>query len=1065
MNDRIGEQLGNYRLLRLLGKGGQASVYLGEHIYLKSQAALKVRHMVLTEEERTVFLQEAQTLVRLTHPHIVRVLDFALQDGMPFLVMEYAPGGTLRQRHPKGSQLPLAQALPYVHQMASALQYTHDQGLIHRDVKPENMLLNSQDQVLLSDFGLVLLAPQLLPSNATEPMEQSPPGTAPYLAPEQLRGKAQPASDQYALAVVVYEWLCGRLPFQGPFLEVALQHVSAPPPSLREQVPDLSPAIEAVVLRALAKEPELRFPCVQDFATVLAHASQEAGSSHLTPMLVSEQKPSMLNNLPLQLTSFVGRQQELAEVSRLVATTRLLTLIGAGGIGKTRLALQVAAEVLDRFSDGVWLVEFAPLADPLLVAQAVTSALGMREEAERSVLATLADYLQSRQALLVFDNCEHLVAACAALAESLLRTCARLHIIVTSREALRLGGEMVWRVPSLSLPDPRQLPAFDRVTQFEAIQLFSERAATVEPGFTLTHQNAHAVAQVCHHLDGIPLAVELAAGRMNMFSVAQIAARLDERFRLLTVGSRTALPRQQTLRATVDWSYALLSEREQVLLQRLSVFAGNWTLEAMEAICAEETAQGGGEGGAGADVLGVLTQLVNKSLVIAEEQDEEVRYRLLETIRHYAHEKLVDAGQVEEMCRRHWEWYLRLAEEAAPKLRGMEQGVWLNRLETEHDNLRAALGRLLSAGEGEIAARLAGALWQFWATHSHFSEGRHWLDAILANRRSLSTSAQSKVLLVAGELARWQGDYERARVLHAQGLTLHRTLGDNQGIAESLNYLGWVAVYQGDQEQAAKLCEESLALYRELGNKQGVASSLLGLSVVAQFRREYKRAAALCEESVTLRRELQDQSFLIYSLVNLTMATTLQGDYERAMQACREALAVSQALGHKNGLAFSLEAMAGIAGAQGQAERAAKLFGAGQALQDAIGTPLAPGLRVLYERVMMTTRDRLGEVAYAEIWAQGRAMPLQQAIAEAEQTSLSRQATSTRSAPIYPAGLSIREVEVLRLVAVGLTDAQIAERLVLSTRTVSTHLRSIYNKLGVNSRSAATRFTVEQHLI
>jgi len=770
----------------------------------------------------------------------------------------------------------------------------------------------------------------------------------------------------------------------------------------------------------------------------------------------------MLNNLPLQLTSFVGREQEMAEVSRLLATTRLLTLIGAGGVGKTRLALQVAAEVLDRFSDGVWLVEFAPLSDPLLVPHAITSALGMREEAGRSVLTTLADYLQSRQALLVFDNCEHLIAACAALAESLLRMCARLSIVATSREALRIGGETVWRVPSLSLPHPRQLPAFDHVTQFEAVQLFSERAATVEPGFTLTNQNARAVAQVCYHLDGIPLAIELAAGRMSMFSVAQIAARLDERFRLLTGGSRTALPRQQTLRATVDWSYALLAEGEQVLLQRLSVFAGNWTLEAVEAICAEETAQGGGEG---EDVLGVLTQLVNKSLVIAEEQDGEVRYRLLETIRHYAHEKLVDAGQVEEMCRRHWEWCLRLAEEAEPKLRSMEQAVWLNRLETEHDNLRAALGRLLSAGEGEIAARLAGALWQFWVTHSHLSEGRHWLDAILANRSSLSASALSKVLLVAGELARYQGDFERARALHTQRLMLHRKLGDNEGIADALNYLGAVAFYQGDQEQAAKLCEESLARYRKLGNKQGAASSLLCLAVAALFRREYKRAAALCEESIALRRQLHDRSFLVFSLCGLTLATTLQGDYERAIQACQEALTVSQDLGHKNGLAFSLEAMAGIAGAQGQAERAAKLFGAAEALREVIGAPLPPGFRALYERVMVTARAHLGEAAFAETWAQGRAMTLEQALAEAEQTGLSGQVTSTRSAPLYPAGLSRREVEVLRLVAAGLTDAQIADRLVLSTRTVSTHLRSIYNKLGVNSRSAATRFAVEHHLI
>ncbi len=282
MNDRIGQQLGNYRLLRLLGEGGQASVYLGEHVYLKSQAALKVRHVVLTDEERAVFLQEARTLVHLTHPHIVRVLDFAVEDGMPFLVMEYAPRGTLRQRHPKGTRLPLDLILPYVQQVASALQYTHDQGLIHRDVKPENMLLGSQDQVLLSDFGLVMLAPHLLSSNATEPMEQALAGTTSYLAPEELRGRAQPASDQYALGVVVYEWLCGKPPFQGPFLEVAVKLVSASPPSLREQVPELSPAVEEVVLQALAKDPEQRFASVQDFATTLERAYQQAASPRLT---------------------------------------------------------------------------------------------------------------------------------------------------------------------------------------------------------------------------------------------------------------------------------------------------------------------------------------------------------------------------------------------------------------------------------------------------------------------------------------------------------------------------------------------------------------------------------------------------------------------------------------------------------------------------------------------------------------------------------------------------------------------------------------------------------------
>jgi len=322
MVDRVGQQLGNYRLLRLLGQGGQASVYLGEHLYLKSQAALKVRHTVLTEEEQTVFLQEAQTLVSLSHPYIVRVLDFALQDGMPFLVMEYAPHGTLRQRHPKGTKLPLDLILPYIQQVASALQYTHDQRLIHRDVKPENLLLSSHDQVLLSDFGLVMHAPQTLASGSTELMEPLLAGTTPYLAPEQLRGKAQPASDQYALGVAIYEWLCGKPPFQGPFLEVAVQHVSAPPPSLREQVPDLSPAIEEVVLRALAKEPEQRFTRVLDFATALAYAFQQAVSPRLAPKRGVEtgQRPPSMPNLPRGTVTLLFTDIE--------GSTRLLQCLG-----------------------------------------------------------------------------------------------------------------------------------------------------------------------------------------------------------------------------------------------------------------------------------------------------------------------------------------------------------------------------------------------------------------------------------------------------------------------------------------------------------------------------------------------------------------------------------------------------------------------------------------------------------------------------------------------------------------------------------------------------------------
>ena len=475
MNNRIGEQLGNYRLLRQLGQGGQASVYLGEHLYLGSQAALKVRHVALTQQEQIVFLQEAQTLVRLSHPHIVRVLDFALQDGQPFLVMEYAAGGTLRQRHPRGTRLPIDQILTYVKQVASALQYTHDQHLIHRDVKPENMLLNSREEVLLSDFGLVMLLPQSLSPEGTELMGQSLVGTTPYLAPEQLRGKARAASDQYALAVVVYEWLCGKPPFQGPFLEVAVQQVSAPPPSLCEQVPDLSPAIEAVVLRALAKEPEQRYASVHDFAQALEEVALQASSSGYTQLDLSshtssEARQATKPHLPAQPTPFIGREQEVAKACELLSRSevRLLTLTGPGGIGKTRLGLQVTAELMDEFRDGVFFVNLAPISDPDLVVPTIAQALDVKESGMRPMQEQLQAFLHEKHLLLVLDNFEQVLDA-GSLVAALLAATKRLKVLVTSRAVLRLYGEHEFPVPPLAAPDSPVPLDVARLAEYDAV--------------------------------------------------------------------------------------------------------------------------------------------------------------------------------------------------------------------------------------------------------------------------------------------------------------------------------------------------------------------------------------------------------------------------------------------------------------------------------------------------------------------------------------------------------------------------------------------------------------------
>ncbi len=625
------------------------------------------------------------------------------------------------------------------------------------------------------------------------------------------------------------------------------------------------------------------------------------------------------NNLPVQLTTFVGREREIEDVKRLLTRTRLLTLMGAGGAGKTRLAIQVAADLIEQFQKGVWLIELAPLADPGLVVQAVASTFEVREVAGRSLLDMLVDYLQSKSLLLVLDNCEHLVAACAHLASALLRACPNLKILATSREALGIAGEVTYHVPPLSRPDPRRLLSIEQLAQFESVRLFVERGVYSQPRFALTDANAKAVAHICHRLDGIPLAIELAAARVKVLTVDQIAARLDDRFRLLTGGSRTGLPHHQTLRAAMDWSYDLLSEQERTLLRRLSVFAGGFHLEAVEAVCA-------GDGVDADGVLDLLANLVDKSLVMAEGLDGEIRYRLLETIRQYSLERLQESGEVAAIRGRHLDWYLGLAERAEPQLQGLDQMGWLERLEMEHDNLRAALEwTKVEASGTEVRLQLTGALHRFWAMRGYLSEGREWLEGVV----EMSTGAspvRARAIYGAGDLAFNQGDYGRAETLCAESLRLYRELDDKVGIALSLNVLALLNRMQGDYARAAALLEESLTLCRGLGRRWILAETLYILGLTVRRQGDYARAKALLEESLTLWRQTGDKWGLARSLGSLGVVARLQGDYERARALHEESLTLSKELGHKSELAERLLSLGTVAQDQGDYARAIALY-------------------------------------------------------------------------------------------------------------------------------------------
>ena len=792
-------------------------------------------------------------------------------------------------------------------------------------------------------------------------------------------------------------------------------------------------------------------------ATHLPGEVREDGRGWLTAISGGRRDAGPPNNLPLELSSFVGRERELSEVGRLLEGTRLLTLTGPGGCGKTRLAVVSGGRLMEAFEGGVWLVELAPLSDPSLVPQAVASVLGAREQPGRPLTETLAVHLRDRELLLVLDNCEHLIGACANLAEALLRSCAGLRVLATSREALGIVGEVAWPVPSLSLPDLRRVPEIENLRLCESARLFLERAATVNPAFELTEENAVSVAQVCYRLDGVPLALELAAARTKVLSVGEISNRLDDCFRLLAAGGRTAMPRHKTLHATMDWSHELLSAGERVLFRRLSVFTGGFSLEAAESVCAGGRVEHG-------EVLESLSHLVDKSLVTAREEGGGARYRLLETVRQYGREKLSESGEAERVRERHAAYHLALSREAEPELKGERQVAWLERLEREHGNLRAAMRWLLEQGEPAEAARLGWQLWLFWGIRAHFAEGRRWMEQALSGKGGeMPASDRAKALFVASMMANYQGDHGAAEPMLEECIGLFRDLGDKVGTAYALSNAGFAAAGQGRHRRAIALNEESVDLFLEVGEKWGAAIQLCFLAVAWRDRGDHGRAGPLAERALALSREVGERQSISAALYTLATLAQAGGDHERAGDLFEEGLSLSDELGNEADVAHCLEGLASVAGAEGEIARAARLWGAEEALLERLEVAVYTYVpdRTLHQSRVAAARARLGERAWEAAWAEGRAMTPGQAV----EYALNRPQTPEDATETFPGGLSTREVEVLRLVAAGLTNAEVAGKLFISPRTVNWHLGSVYRKLGFHSRTEATRFAVKHDLL
>lgn len=635
------------------------------------------------------------------------------------------------------------------------------------------------------------------------------------------------------------------------------------------------------------------------------------------------------------LTSFIGRDREVGEVKRLLESTRLLTLTGPGGIGKTRLAYEIADQLRQRYADGIFVIELAPLMDPLLLAQTVASAIGIHERPPSPITETLIDTLRTVDALLVLDNCEHLVQACASHVDMLLKNTSSVRVLATSREPLGIGGELVSRVPTLSLPDPTpRREAMRVVTESEAGRLFVQRARAAVPDFDITEDNARAIARICRRLDGIALALELAAAWIPVLSVAQIVERLEDALQLLVLGDRAAPPRHQTLRATLDWSYNLLSQAERTLFDRVSVFSGGWTLSAAEVVCADESLER-------KSILDALAQLVRKSLVLAEPgASGSMRYRLLEPVRQYASEHLVESMDAQSVKRRHAAYYVEIAELAEMELRGADREIWLERLDAEHDNMRVALGWAERGGDSTIALRLAGALSRFWAIRGHLHEGLGWLGAV-QDLEAGASRARAKVLSGAGWLALLQGNQTRARLDLEASLALVRSLHDTSGIAETLKNLGRVALEEDDLKFARACLTESLNLSRAMGYRWTIAFDLTGLAQITFLEGDTRRARMLFEQGLAAYRLLDSPRHVAVTLSNLAAATLEDGDDVGAQALYSEALAIVRETGDRPGLIHVLEGYAGLARGRGDVDLAQRLLDAANGLRAASAYPAA----------------------------------------------------------------------------------------------------------------------------
>jgi len=944
------------------------SVYLADDLKHGRRVAIKVmKPDIGTAIGSARFLREIEIAARLTHPHILPLHDSGLIDDQPYYVMPYIEGESLRQRIIREQRLSVVDSLRFAAEIAAALGYAHEQGLVHRDIKPENVLL-ADGIALVADFGLARFSmsddqPAITKTNAVI-------GTPSYMSPEQLEGVVaiDGRADLYSLGCVLYEMLVGSPPFTGSLPSVAYQHISSKPHSVRDIRPDVPGHVAHATMTLLAKDPGLRFSTAAEFVRAIT-APDAAATLRVE---TGSQGSGQIHNLPKDRTRFIGRAKEVDDCSRMLGTTRLLTLAGLGGCGKTRLAIKVAEKSADEFPDGVWFVDLVPLTEASRIVAAVAQVLKLREEPDKSLEDLVSAYIAAKKVLLVLDNCEHLLSACVEFADKLLSSCSEVRILATSREALNVQGEKVIAVPPLSVPDINTGLTLDVVQSADAVKLFIERAQIVRSGFELTTGNVASVAEICRRLDGIPLAIELAAARVKILSVDQIRTKLDDRFKLLSSVGRTMLPRHQTLRAVIEWSYDQLDDEEQRLLRALSVFSGGWTLELALTVAA------------GFDeyrILDLHSQLVDKSIVIVQrEQKGAPRYGFLETVRQFLIDRLNDSGEARVIREAHLEAMLDLAEQAYTERITQEEARG-EVLEIERDNLRVAL-EFARTIDSERYLRLVGALAWFWLVKTHLFEARkHLTAALAASEVEPSRPARARALWGAAQTLAFQGDPSSARGWMDEALSTWRDLGDTHEIALALEGIGWTHFFSSEDEQACTAFEECLRLQQQSGDRHLIIRAMVGLAQVLVALGRTTEAKPMAQEIIEFAESHNDKRSEHFGWHYLADCELILGNCRDSLELYKKSLALAKAIGDKVEISFEVQGVAMSLAGLGETELAVQLAGAVRAEWDRIALDVHVRFwDELLDRYIGAAQKSLGIEFSEKAWNKGKSISFDDAV-------------------------------------------------------------------------------------